>query len=120
MALSEAEKQRRYRERHLGVDGTKQRIQCFLSVHAKAQLDRLASYHGYTVTRIIEDLAAHAERAVLGRLPPKEESAYLDGKLQRHGDGKAPVSRRGACKTAEPPRRSTRRDSVTTRKRSPR
>jgi hypothetical protein len=118
MALSEAEKQRRYRERHLGVDGTKQRIQCYLSVHAKAQLDRLASYRGYTVTMIIEDLAAQAERAVLGRLTPKEESAYLDGRLQRHGDSKA-ASKPRARKAAEPPRRSAKRYSVTRRKRTP-
>jgi len=120
MALSEAEKQRRYRERHLSWDGDKQRIQCYLSVHAKAQLDRLASYHGYTVTRIIEDLAADAERAVLERLPRKEESAYLDGRLQRHGDGKAPASKPRTRKAAEPPRRSASRDSVTKRKRASR
>jgi hypothetical protein len=41
MALTTAEKQQRYRERHLGVKGGKQRIQFFVSVQAKAQLERL-------------------------------------------------------------------------------
>jgi hypothetical protein len=84
MALTSAEKQRRYRERHLGVRGTKERIQLFISVHARAQLGRLACHYGYTVTKAIEDLAANAERALLTRLPPRQRTAYLDGHHQ-HG-----------------------------------
>ena len=38
MGLTAAEKQQRYRERHLGIDGAKLRIQLFVGVHAKAQL----------------------------------------------------------------------------------
>jgi hypothetical protein len=40
MALSQAEKQRRYRERHLG-DGEKQRIQCVIDLRTKLKLKRL-------------------------------------------------------------------------------
>lgn len=47
MALSSAEKQRRYRQRDL-VLGNKQRIQLFISAPTKAQLVRLA---GYTAAR---------------------------------------------------------------------
>jgi hypothetical protein len=36
MALTAAEQQQRYRERHLGIHGTKERIQLFISVHARA------------------------------------------------------------------------------------
>jgi hypothetical protein len=79
MALTSAEKQQRYRERHLGIHGTKERIQLFISVQARAQLGRLAGHYGYTVTKVIEDLAADAERAVLNRLPPGQRTAYLDG-----------------------------------------
>jgi hypothetical protein len=61
MALTSAEKQQRYRERHLGVRGTKDRIQLFISVQAKAQLRRLARHHGCTVTKVIESLAVDAE-----------------------------------------------------------
>ncbi len=80
MALTAAEKQQRYRERHLGVDGGKERVQLFISVHAKAQLGRLARHHGYTVTRLIEVLAAEAERALLAKLPARRQTVYLDGK----------------------------------------
>ena len=78
MALTSAEKQQRYRERHLGLHGTKERIQLFISVQAKAQLGRLARHYGYTVTKMIEHVVAAAEHALLDRLPRRQHSAYLD------------------------------------------
>jgi hypothetical protein len=86
MALTAAEKQQRYRERHLGVHGTKERIQLFISVQAKAQLGRLARHLGYTVTKVIETLAVNAESAILDQLPARQHRAYLDGKIQRTAD----------------------------------
>jgi hypothetical protein len=82
MALTSAEKQQRYRKRHLGIHGTKERIQLFISVQARAQLGRLACHYGYTVTKVIEDLAADAERALVNKLPPRQRTAYLDGQHQ--------------------------------------
>jgi hypothetical protein len=41
MPQTNAERQRAYRERHLGVDGEKARIQLFLSASTRAQLERL-------------------------------------------------------------------------------
>jgi len=52
MALTSAEKQRRYHERHLGVHGSKERIQLFISVQKKAQLGRLPRHYGYTITKV--------------------------------------------------------------------
>jgi hypothetical protein len=97
MALTSAEKQQRYRERHLGIHGTKERIQFFISVQTRAQLGRLARHYGYTVTKVIEDLAADAERTVLNRLPPRQRTAYLDG----HHDArhKVPPSKRPRSKS---------------------
>ena len=69
MALISAEKQRRYRERHLGVHGSKERIQLFISVQTKAQLGRLAHHYGHTITKVVEDLVKDADRAILDRLP---------------------------------------------------
>jgi hypothetical protein len=89
MALTPAEKQQRYRERHLGVNGGKQRIQFFVSVHAKAQLERLALHYGYTVTNMIEKLAADAERVLLNRLPSQKQTVYLDGVRAHTGRHKA-------------------------------
>jgi hypothetical protein len=81
MALTNAEKQARYRERHLGVDGEKKRIQLFLSATTRAQLDRLARHKGYTVTALIEELAARAERRTVANLMGKALKEYYDGMI---------------------------------------
>ena len=81
MAITTAEKQRRYRARHLGVDGTKSRLQCFVNARTKAQLTRLAQYQGYSITALIETLAADAERAILDELVHQDIRRYLDGGL---------------------------------------
>jgi hypothetical protein len=47
VALTNAEKQARYRERHLAVDGEKRRTMLFLNATTRAQLDRLAHRKGY-------------------------------------------------------------------------
>jgi hypothetical protein len=118
MALTAAEKQQRYRERHLGINGAKLRIQLFVSVHAKAQLRRLASHYGYTVTKLIEQLAADAERALLDTLPRRQHTAYLDGHQPhlasrldsaRH---KAKPTKKPANKRASAPSRSRRKVTV--------
>jgi hypothetical protein len=83
MALTSAEKQRRYRERHLGAQGFKERIQLFVTVQTKAQLGRLARHFGYTITKVVEDLVKDAERAILDRLPTRQHRAYLDSYKQR-------------------------------------
>ncbi len=99
MALTSAEKQQRYRERHLGLHGTKERIQLFISVQAKAQLGRLARHRDYTVTTMIEDLVAAAEQALLDRLPRRQHVAYLDSHLT-HGASRK-VSARPKPKAAK-------------------
>jgi hypothetical protein len=43
------------------------------------------------VTKVIEDLAADAERALLNRVPPRHRTAYLDG----HHHASHRVRRRG-------------------------
>jgi hypothetical protein len=80
MPLTNAEKQARYRERHLGTDGEKARIQLFLCASAKAQLDRLARHKGYSVTALIEELAASAERRIVNRLTQKAQRDYYGGR----------------------------------------
>ena len=67
--MTSAEKQQRYREHDLGVHGSKERIQLFISVQTKAQLGRLAHHHGYTVT--------------LRRSPGRERAGFLDFALER-------------------------------------
>src|SRR5437660_10962146 len=108
MALTSAEKQRRYRERHLGVHGSKERIQIFVSVQTKAQLGRLARHYGYTITRIIEDLVKDADRAILDRLPTRQHSTYLDHHEQRvSAPSKAKYAKRSTDSRPAPRRKVT-------------
>jgi hypothetical protein len=104
MALTSAEKQRRYRERHLGVHGSKERIQLFISVQTKAQLGRLAHHYGYTITKAVEDLVKNAEGALLDRLPRHQHTAYLDSHRQHAAGHQA--SARAKAKAAKKSARS--------------
>jgi hypothetical protein len=79
MPLTNAERQRAYRERHLGDHGEKRRIQLFLGTSTRAQLDRLARHRRYTVTALIEEWAASAERRATARLSGKALKTYYDG-----------------------------------------
>jgi hypothetical protein len=78
MPLTNAEKQRRYRERHLGPDGDKVRLTSCVSIAARDQLDRLSWHLGYNVTELIEELAAAAERHVEAKLTGAALKAYRD------------------------------------------
>jgi hypothetical protein len=78
MALTNAEKQARYRARHLGVDGGKRRLTLFIDASTGAQLDRLAHRKSYSVTALIEELVASAERRVTAHLSGRALKAYLD------------------------------------------
>jgi hypothetical protein len=80
MPQTNAERQRAYRERHLGVDGEKARIQLFLSASTRAQLERLKRHKDYTVTALIEEWAAAAERRATSRLSGKALKMYYDVK----------------------------------------
>src|SRR5260370_41182997 len=91
MAPTSAENQERSRERHLGLHGTRERTQRSISVQAKAQLGRPARHHGYTVTKMIEDLVAAAEQALLDRLPRRQHVEYLDSHLNHSASRKVPA-----------------------------
>jgi hypothetical protein len=67
MALSNAEKQARYRERHLGVDGTKRRVTLYIGAAAKGRIDRLAHRKGYSMTALIEEWAAARHVETVGQ-----------------------------------------------------
>jgi hypothetical protein len=78
MALTNAEKQARYRERHLGVNGEKRRLTLFIDATTGAQLDRLAYRKGYSVTAVVEELTASAERRITSKLSGKALRAYYE------------------------------------------
>ena len=77
MALNNAERQRAYRERHLGIDGTKVRVGLILDVGAAAGLRRLARHRGTTVTKVIEELTRRSEQAVLNHMTDSKQRKYL-------------------------------------------
>jgi hypothetical protein len=78
MAPTNAEKQGHYRERHLGVGGGKRRLTLFIDASTGAQLDRLAHRKGYSVTAVVEELVASAERRIMSKLSGKALRAYLE------------------------------------------
>jgi hypothetical protein len=71
VTLTNAEKQARYRERHLGVDGEKVRVGLTLNASTRAKMGRLARYRGYTITTVVEELVERAERRVTAMLPSR-------------------------------------------------
>jgi hypothetical protein len=80
MALTNAEKQARWRERHLDNDnGTKTRAQFVFDVGTTKQLKQVAAPKGRSVTPLIREWAANAERRIVERLSPREEKRYYDG-----------------------------------------
>jgi hypothetical protein len=76
MALSNAERQRRYRQRHY-VDGTKVRLDLAVSAHASAALRRLARHRSLPVTAVIEHVASEAESAAVDGMSRKDRLAYF-------------------------------------------
>lgn len=91
MALSQAEKQRRYRERHLkhdlgknGFERRKKRTQYFVSFHTWVKLGRLAHYYGCSMTMLIEKLITDAEKSVIDQIPASDVTAYYRAELQRN------------------------------------
>ena len=69
VTLTNAEKQARYRERHLGVDGEKVRVGLNLNAGTRAKRGRLARHRGYTITALVEEPIKRAEQPVTARLP---------------------------------------------------
>jgi hypothetical protein len=76
MPFTNAEKQQRYRERPLGVEGKKARVLLFLSVTARARLNRLARHEGGADSS--RSWPPKPNGALVGQLKPKALRAYYD------------------------------------------
>lgn len=83
MAMSNAERQRRYRERAFkDPDGLlRNRVTLDLSVSSARALERLSRGYGVTKRELVERLLDEAQRAVLSRLDSDSQDAFYDGKL---------------------------------------
>jgi hypothetical protein len=69
VTLTNAEKQARYRERHLGVDGEKLHVGLNLNADTIAKMSRLARRLRLYNNGSSEELVERAERRVTARLP---------------------------------------------------
>jgi hypothetical protein len=52
VTLTNAEKEARYREHRLGVDGERVRVGLNLNADTRAKMVRLCRHHGYTITSL--------------------------------------------------------------------
>ena len=78
MALSNSERQRLYRKRHLGRGGRHERVGCLVSISTKRNLERLAFHFGLTITQAIENLINEKTAAVLSELDDPGQQAFLE------------------------------------------
>ena len=108
MTLSNAERQARYRERHLRRGGGKRRIQLFVNIptKAKARLSRLARHKCYSLTALIEEWAAPSGNflARAGNFLPGSFHQIAGAQSRRRASRKRTAFATGA--TLDPPRAS--------------
>ncbi|MBK1705123.1 hypothetical protein [Halochromatium glycolicum] len=82
MAMTNAERQRHYRQRHLkAVDGSGERLSIILSLQAKTALGRLASFHGTSQRATLERLILDAQAHITRGLTPEQQDQYHDQTL---------------------------------------
>ncbi|AGA90544.1 hypothetical protein Thimo_1772 [Thioflavicoccus mobilis 8321] len=88
MGMSNAERQRRYRQRQLtDVDSNGARLNLIVDLRAKIRLERLARCYGVTLREVILLVADEAETALLDTLSADQRVAYYAGKLALRRDG---------------------------------
>lgn len=69
MALSSAERQRAYRQRHLrDVEGSRARLNVIIEQDAVLALRRLAAHKGLTQAAALRELVLSAQNRVIGRM----------------------------------------------------
>ena len=80
MALTNAEKQASWRERHLkNENGTKLRAQFIFDASTNSQLKRIACHKDCSVTSLIKEWAASVGRRITHQLSGKTLKQYYDG-----------------------------------------
>ena len=77
MALSNSERQRRYRKRRLGVGGKHERVNCLVSISTKRNLERLAFHFEVTITGMIERLINEKAEVLLSQLDERETQRFF-------------------------------------------
>ena len=79
MALSNAERQKIYRQRHLGrksETSDKRFLRLVLDVNTRNKLTRIAKHRGVSVVKLIAAWADNAEDRILAKATTAEERKY--------------------------------------------
>ena len=76
MGMTSAEKQARYRQKHL-VDGEQKRLQLVVSLEAMIALRRLARHRGTTLAAVIEDLVTAERNRVTAGMDADQHRAFV-------------------------------------------
>ncbi|MBO9497742.1 hypothetical protein J7438_27205 [Thalassotalea sp. G20_0] len=88
MAMTNAERQRRYRERPRSGHHQQVRLSMTVSETTRHQLERLASFYGMTKRSMLEVLILAADEKVLAMLVDEDAAEYLNP--LRSNQGKKP------------------------------
>ena len=74
---SNAERQRNYRQRHLGA-GTKAQLQVIVSLDTQLALKRLCRHYALTQADLLEQVLVGAQRRVLAGMTVAAQTQFLD------------------------------------------
>jgi hypothetical protein len=77
MALSNSDRQQRFRESRLGLGGKYERLNCFVFTSTKQSLERLAFRFGCNITEMIERLINDKAAEVLDKLEGVDQHNFL-------------------------------------------
>jgi hypothetical protein len=77
MALSNSERQRRYRNRHLGRGGKHERVSCLVFISTKRSIERLAFHFDCSITEMIEQLINEKTAEILSKLDEDGQCKFL-------------------------------------------
>jgi hypothetical protein len=81
MKLSNSERQRRYRNRRLGLGGKYERLGCLAPISTKRSVKRLAFHFDCSITELLERLINEKAAAVLDRLDEDAQYRFLAQEL---------------------------------------
>lgn len=65
--------------RHLGPGGRYERVSVLVRIATKRNLERLADYHGYTITGMVEALINEKTQLLLESLSEHEQNDFYIG-----------------------------------------
>lgn len=75
-----AKRQAEYRKRRL-KEGSDQRLNVILDLHAKLALERMAKHYSVTNKKVLERLLLEAQSQLLEQMDGQQQSDYYDGNI---------------------------------------